>query len=553
MVKHDSGMRTKAAMASIIVSLMFAEAWGFSAQGGFGFGLKKTASVPKSLARSGISAAPRTGRASLGASRLHMSSSLADDVNADYEELFDANREWIDFKLSQDPTFFERSAAQHTPSIMWIGCADSRVPSNEIVGAATGEIFTHRNIANVVMNTDNSVMSGLTYAVDVLGVQHVVVCGHTKCGGVKASLTPQAFSPPLEGWLSHLRMVYRHHREELDAIDDQEELVSRLVDLNVVEQCKNVYRTAVVQQKLAEGAQTGKPFVSPRIHGCVYDIATGYLKRINWVTPDMEDPYDMWSDEGQSSRYNIQNLLTLNSQWVARKKKQDPNYFTHIGDVEKPSIFWVGCADSRVPSNEISGSEPGDIFTHRNIANVVMQTDQNLQSGLQYAVDALQVDHIVVCGHTNCGGIAASLTPTAFSPPLEGWLHHLANVYRLHQKELDSIVDQKDKLRRLVMLNVLEQCNNIAASALVQEKQRESLAEGAPYAVPRIHGYVYDLEDGRLIDLKWQPKSADTYGAFDWAPDYDNDAGAGKKLFNRAPPGMSTGKKGILGSIFGSK
>jgi carbonic anhydrase len=224
---------------------------------------------------------------------------------------------------------------------------------------------------------------------------------------------------------------------------------------------------------------------------------------------------------------------------------------------ESPSIFWVGCADSRVPSNEIVGSEPGEIFTHRNIANVVMQTDQNLQSGLQYAVDALEVDHIVVCGHTNCGGIAASLTPTAFSPPLEGWLHHLANVYRLHKGELDSITDKKAQLRRLVELNVLEQCNNIAASALVQQKQRASLEAGAPYAVPRIHGMVYDLEDGRLINLNWQPQISDRYGKYQTAPDYDNRSGeaSSKKLFNRKPPGLESGsepgKKSLLRSFFG--
>lgn len=494
--------------------------------------------------RASASKLPIRGR-SAGLCKVSMVNTLADDVNADYAELFEANKEWIDFKLSQDPGFFKKLSSEHKPSVLWIGCADSRVPSNEIVGAMSGELFTHRNIANVVMNTDNSVMSGITYAVDVLGVEHIVVCGHTKCGGVKASLTPQNFAPPLEGWLSHIRMVYRHHRQELDSITDQDALLDRLVDLNVIEQCKNVYKSAVVQARLQEASS--KPFATPRIHGCVYDIATGYLKRVNWVTPDMKDPYEMWADEGQSQRYNVQNLLTMNSKWVNSKVKNDPAYFQNLGKAHKPTIFWVGCADSRVPSNEISGTEPGQIFTHRNIANVVMQTDGNLQSGLQYAVDALEVDHIVVCGHTNCGGIAASLTPTAFSPPLEGWLHAIANVYRLHQAELDSISDQKEKLRRLVMLNVLEQCNNIAASALVQEKHRESLAAGAPYAVPRIHGFVYDLEDGRLIDLEWNPEMGDNYGKWLAAPNLNKDDAPKKKLFNRAPPGLQTKKKGLLG------
>ncbi len=533
---------------TLVLLSCLAGASAFSTSGAFGRTLLRGSSK-KNLQ---CSAKPVTGRMSKVAP-VRMSS-LAEDVNADYEELFIANKEWISFKKAQDPTFFERNSAVHKPSVLWIGCADSRVPSNEIVGAESGELFVHRNIANVVMNTDNSLMSGLTYAVEVLGVDHIVVCGHSQCGGVKASLNPQDFSPPLEGWLSHLRMVYRHHREELDNIEDESVLLSRLIDLNVIEQCKNVYKTAVVQQRLAEG-KSSKTFSAPRIHGCVYDIATGYLKRVNWVT-DMEDPYEMWADEDQSLKHNIQNLLESNKRWVNEQKKKEADYFEKMAANESPSIFWVGCADSRVPSNEIVGSEPGEIFTHRNIANVVMQTDQNIQSGLQYAVDALEVDHIVVCGHTNCGGIAASLTPTAFSPPLEGWLHHLANVYRLHKQELDGIADQKAKLRRLVELNVLEQCNNIAASALVQQKQRASLEAGSPYAVPRIHGMVYDLEDGRLINLNWEPQIKDRYGKYQTAPDYDNRSGeVSKKLFNRKPPGLESGKedggkkKGLLRSF----
>jgi len=463
----------------------------------------------------------RAGRATSPAARavkspalgLRMSSSLAAEVDEDFAELFDANKEWVAMKKRTDPEYFARNSAVHKPSVLWIGCADSRVPSNEVIGAEAGEIFTHRNIANVVMNTDNNLMSGLAYSVEVLGVEHIVVCGHTSCGGVAASLTPAEFSPPLEGWLSHLRMVYRHHRKELDAIEDHDTKLARLVDLNVVEQCKNVYRTAIVQQRLAENAeaakQSGKPFVTPRIHGCVYDLATGYLKRVNWVTPDVEDTYNMYADENQALRHTVNNLFDNNVKWANKMKSADPTYFDKLSTQENPSIFWVGCADSRVPSNEISGSKPGEVFTHRNIANVVMQTDQNLQSGLQYAVDALGVEHIVVCGHTNCGGIAASLTPTAFSNPLEGWLHHLANVYRLHADELDGISDQNAKLRRLVELNVLEQCNNIAQSALVMQKQQESLERGAPYPVPRIHGYVYDLATGSLIDLKWSPETND--------------------------------------------
>mmetsp|Transcript_44940 Transcript_44940/g.112686 ORF Transcript_44940/g.112686 Transcript_44940/m.112686 type:complete len:339 (+) Transcript_44940:47-1063(+) len=256
---------------------------------------------------------------------------------------------------------------------------------------------------------------------------------------------------------------------------------------------------------------------------------------------------------------DFEELFEANRDWIDFKKAQDPEFFKKNAAEHKPSVLWIGCADSRVPSNEVIGAESGEIFTHRNIANVVMQTDQNLQGGLQYAVDALGVEHIVVCGHSNCGGIAASLTPTAFSPPLEGWLHHLANVYRLHASELDGIKDEKAKLRRLVELNVLEQCNNVAASSIVQAKQRESIAKGAPFPVPRIHGYVYDLENGALEDLQWSDQIADEGGVFKVRNDY---AAMGmedpnlkeKSMFNRKPAGMSGGGSvNPLKKMFGKK
>jgi len=336
-------------------------------------------------------------------------------------------------------------------------------------------------------------------------VEHIVICAHTKCSGVETAVSnAMEISQPLEGWLAQVHSVYRHHREELDAIKDHDDKVERLVHYNVIEQCKNIYRTAVVQQRLAENAAEGRPYTIPRIHGLVYDLATGYLKRVNWVTPEMEDPYDMAVDEDQADKHNIQKLLTNNAKWVRSKMAEQPDFFEKLGAAHEPFIMWIGSSDSRITAETITNTQPGEIFTHNNIGNLVMQADPNLQGGLQYAVDVLGVEHIVVCGSYDDPALAAALDdPTTFSPPLEGWLHHLADVYRLHAAEIDKITDEKAKLRHLVQLNVLEQCNNVAANSLVQSKQCESLANGAPYPVPRIHGFAYDPENGRLDDLGW--------------------------------------------------
>ena len=185
-------------------------------------------------------------------------------------KLFDRNRNWAGEMLGRDPDFFATLAAQQSPDYLWIGCADSRVPANEIVGLLPGELFVHRNVANVVVHTDLNCLSVLQYAVDVLDVEHVIVCGHYGCGGVQAALRNSRLGL-IDNWLRHVQDVMKKHRARLDEILDEPTRVRRLCELNVIEQVLNVGQTTIVQ----EAWDRGKAL---EIHGWIYDVADGLLK-----------------------------------------------------------------------------------------------------------------------------------------------------------------------------------------------------------------------------------------------------------------------------------
>ncbi len=193
-----------------------------------------------------------------------------------YDEVFENNRKWVQEHTGRDPNFFSRLATGQDPDLLFIGCADSRVPPNEIMGLEPGDVFVHRNVANLVVSTDINAQSVIEYAVGHLGVKHVVVCGHYGCGGVAAAMQPADLGL-LNGWLREIRDVYRLYQGELDAIEDPDMRYRRLVELNIQEQCVNVIKTAVVQKQYL---RTGHPIV----HGWVYDIANGLLR-------DLEIPF----------------------------------------------------------------------------------------------------------------------------------------------------------------------------------------------------------------------------------------------------------------------
>jgi carbonic anhydrase len=187
-----------------------------------------------------------------------------------HDKIFENNKKWAEQKRTNDPEYFARLASGQSPEYLWIGCSDSRIPAEQITGLEPGEAFIHRNIANLVVNTDLNVMSVINYAVRHLGVKHIVVCGHYGCGGVKAAMTPKDLGL-LNPWLRNIRDVYRLHEDELDAIKDEDARYNRLVELNVEEQCRNIIKTAAVQQSYAKNE-------FPIVHGWVFNFETGLLK-----------------------------------------------------------------------------------------------------------------------------------------------------------------------------------------------------------------------------------------------------------------------------------
>ena len=186
---------------------------------------------------------------------------------------------------------------------------------------------------------------------------------------------------------------------------------------------------------------------------------------------------------------SYEKLLSENKAWAAEQVQKDPDFFKRLAELQAPEILWIGCSDSRVPANQITATQPGEIFVHRNVANLVINTDVNLLSVLDFAVNHLKVKHVIVCGHYGCGGIMAAITKNDFKPVLNMWLRNIKDVYRLHRKELDDIKNEENRADRLVELNVQEQVYNLAKTSIIQRAWKE---EGRP----DLHGWVYGLKDG---------------------------------------------------------
>lgn len=186
-------------------------------------------------------------------------------------------------------------------------------------------------------------------------------------------------------------------------------------------------------------------------------------------------------------------LLEQNKAWAAEQVSKDPEFFTRLADVQSPRFLWIGCSDSRVPANEVTDTKPGDIFVHRNIANMVVHTDLNALSVLQFAVEALKIDHIIVCGHYNCGGVKAALTHGNFGL-MNKWLRNIKDVYRYHQDEVDGQPNEEERVNRLVEINVQEQIDNLAKTSIVQK----AWAQGRNLA---LHGWVHNLKTGLAHEI----------------------------------------------------
>ncbi len=190
-----------------------------------------------------------------------------------YKKILENNKKWVESKLSNDPDFFNRLAEGQSPPLLWIGCSDSRVPANEIIGAQPGEVFVHRNIANMVVHSDMNMLSVLDYAVNVLKVKHVIVCGHYGCGGVKAAMGNDSIGL-IDNWIRHIKDSYRHNRAQLDAIEDENERFDTFVEVNVKEQVYDLAKTSIVQGAWKNGQDLC-------LHGWVYGIGSGLVKDLD--------------------------------------------------------------------------------------------------------------------------------------------------------------------------------------------------------------------------------------------------------------------------------
>ncbi len=190
---------------------------------------------------------------------------------------------------------------------------------------------------------------------------------------------------------------------------------------------------------------------------------------------------------------NIKKIFQNNEQWISERIKKDENFFKNLSKGQNPEVLYIGCSDSRVSTEEMMGAEPGEVFIHRNIANMVPNTDLSAMSVINYAVCHLKVKHIVVCGHYYCGGVKSAMQSEDLGI-LNPWLRNIRDVYRLYREELDQIDDEEDRYKRLVELNVIEQCMNVIKTADVQQAFRERQI--------KVHGWVFDIHSGKLIDLK---------------------------------------------------
>jgi carbonic anhydrase len=194
---------------------------------------------------------------------------------------------------------------------------------------------------------------------------------------------------------------------------------------------------------------------------------------------------------------SYERLLLENKAWAAERIEDDPDFFKRLKNIQTPEYLWIGCSDSRVPANEITGTQPGEIFVHRNIANMVVHTDLNLLSVLQYAVEVLKVKHVIVCGHYGCGGVQAAMTQKSLGI-INKWLRNIKDVYRYHREEIDTIQDETERTNRLVELNVQEQVLNLAKTSIIQKAWKE-------HKGPDLHGWVYGLHNGLIKPLLEMP------------------------------------------------
>lgn len=205
-----------------------------------------------------------------------------------YKKILERNKQWVEERLTVNSNYFKRLSEKQTPPVLWIGCSDSRVPANEIIGAEPGDVFVHRNIANMVIHSDMNMLSVLDYAVNILKIKDIIVCGHYGCGGVLAAMKNESYGL-IDNWIRHIKTVYRLHNVELDQIDDEVQRFNRFVELNVQEQVYDLAKTSIVQEAWARNQELG-------IHGWVYGLNSGYVTDLNvnlMSNQDLDEVYQL--------------------------------------------------------------------------------------------------------------------------------------------------------------------------------------------------------------------------------------------------------------------
>eukprot|EP01041_Mallomonas_annulata_P012234 gene12234-25696_t len=277
-----------------------------------------------------------------------------DDKNLD--SLLEANKRWAARMAVENPKYFENNKIGNFPKILWIGCSDARVPANDIIGEAPGSVFVHRNIANMVVSTDFNCMSVIQYAVDILKVKHIIVCGHYDCGGVKAAMEQIDHKSPLENWLRNIRDTFRLHKDEILVLPEKRDRQRRLVELNVIEQCMNLFKTAVVQRRRVEtykhnlstkhsvqnltdaAMKTPAIFTEPQIHAFVFEPTTGEAKRLDVNFTDhikgLREVYDLY-DAADTTHENVIGSVSRLSCFPTRDSLR-----TLVGELRLQSISW---------------------------------------------------------------------------------------------------------------------------------------------------------------------------------------------------------------------
>ena len=225
-------------------------------------------------------------------------------VKGTHPELADvmaANKSWVSYKNRTNPEYFKRMEGTHDPNYLYIGCSDARVDPGKLLGLGLGKLFVHRNVGNIVSGTDSNFQAVLEYAVGVLQVPHIIVCGHYDCGAVRGSVARDGPGGAVENWLRHIKDVNRHYYDELSRYKDREERHRRLVELNVIEQCLNVLKSGIVQQSRHKTRLEGLPFLLPRVHGLVFDPAQGVIKKmdLDWNNElgEIEKIYGLYADD----------------------------------------------------------------------------------------------------------------------------------------------------------------------------------------------------------------------------------------------------------------